>query len=154
MIINYKKYMKNIHIVKNQEELDAVYAIREKVFIGGQNVPPELEHDGLDECSEHAVLFFENIPAGCARIRIVDDQIRLERIAVLEQFRGKGLGADMMRFLVNYAKDKKAAAVTMHAQYYLLDFYKNFGFEPSGAPFMEADIKHIEMILKLRSKRN
>ena len=35
----------------------------------------------------------------------------------------------------------------MNAQYYLKNFYKELGFKPVGKPFMEVDIKHIEMYL-------
>ena len=35
--------------------------------------------------------------------------------------------------------------ITISAQYYLLDFYKKFGFQPIGEPYDDAGVKHIRM---------
>ena len=35
--------------------------------------------------------------------------------------------------------------ITISAHYYLLDFYKKFGFQPIGEPYDDAGVKHIRM---------
>ncbi len=42
--------------VKNKSELNKAFEIRTTVFIEEQNVPTELEIDGLDSEAEHFVL--------------------------------------------------------------------------------------------------
>ena len=119
------------------------------MFIKGQNVSQELEIDGLDDESEHVIARLDEKPIGCARIRYVDGKAKLERIAILEQYRGKGYGKKLMEFLVDYCRKKDVSGITMNAQYYLLDFYKSLGFEPVGEKFLEAGIEHIEMSFRV-----
>jgi len=141
--------MIQIIITTDKAEIDKALKIREEVFVKGQNVSKELEIDGLDDSSEHVLLYYNNKPTGTARIRYNDNKMRLERIAILDLARGKGLGIKLMEYLVKYAKEKKVKEIYMHAQYYLLDFYSKFGFKPRGDIFYEANIKHVEMYLEM-----
>ncbi|MBU1111463.1 MAG: GNAT family N-acetyltransferase [archaeon] len=138
----------DIHIAQNKTEIEEVLKIRKEVFIKGQNVPIYLEKDGLDESSEHAILYCDNVPTGCARIRYINGSMRLERIAILEQMQGKKLGSKLVNFLIEYGEEKGVREINMHAQYHLLEFYKRFGLEQRGEPFYEIDTKHIEMALE------
>lgn len=125
-------------------ELKKVLEIRKTVFIEGQNVPEEIEYDGLEDVSEHIIVILDNKPIGCARIRYIGKTAKLERIAILEEYRGKGYGKELVIFMAEHAA-KKADQLIMHAQYYLLEFYKSIGFEPYGEKFLEAGIEHIKM---------
>jgi len=80
-----------IKIVKNQKEFDDVITIRKKVFIEEQNVPIDIEMDGLDDEAGHVIAYLDNKPIGCARIR-TNSFAKLERIAVMKDHRGKGFG--------------------------------------------------------------
>jgi len=144
--------MLEIHIAKNQTEIDEALKIRKEVFIKGQNVPLDRERDGLDNSSEHAILYHNNKPTGTARIRYYDNKMKLERIAILDEARGKGLGIKLMEFLVQYGKQKNVKEINMHAQYYLLNFYSKFGFKQRGDIFYDANMKHIEMFLDLSTE--
>lgn len=137
-----------IKIVKNKKELEHVMKIRETVFVIGQNVPRDIEIDEFDKVAKHVIVNYKNIPIGCARIRFVKGKAKLERIAILKEYRGKGFGKIIMNYLINYCKSKKVYGIYMNAQYYLKDYYKKFGFKPIGKTFMEAGIKHIKMHLK------
>ena len=139
--------MLDIHSAKNSIEIENALKIRKEVFVKGQNVPLSREQDGLDALSEHAIFYYNNLPVGTARIRCKNNKMKLERIAILENMRGKGLGIKLMEFLVNYAKKKKVDQVYMHAQYYLLNYYKKLGFKTRGNIFYDAGIKHIEMYI-------
>lgn len=141
-----------IHLARNREEIGEALKIREEVFIKGQNVSPELDRDGLDESAEHAILYLDSKPVGTARLRYLGNRIKLERFAVLEEFRGFGLGAKLMNFLIGQGKKKGVDEIHMHAQHYLVNYYSKFGFRPRGEIFYEANIKHIEMFLDLGKK--
>jgi len=138
----------DIKIAEKQTEIEKALKIREEVFIKGQSVSPKREIDGLDKTSEHAIVYLNKKPIGTARIRILDSKIKLERIAILEEARGEGLGICLMDFLIKYCKNKKTKEIYMHAQYYLLDFYSKFGFKQRGDIFLDAGIKHVEMFMK------
>jgi predicted GNAT family N-acyltransferase len=136
-----------VKIVDNDEELKQVMKIREIVFIQEQAVPHSLEKDGLDNGAKHVIAFYKDKPVGCARIRFIGSKAKLERLALLRECRGMGLGKAMMLYMVDYCRNQNASEMMMHAQYYLKDFYESLGFVQKGEPFMEAGIKHIEMSL-------
>ena len=137
-----------IKFVKNSDELNLAYQIRENVFIKEQGVSRNMERDKFDKVAKHIIVFFKNNPIGCARIRFVNGKAKLERIALLRNYRGKGIGKKVIDYLIVYCKNKKIKKIYMNSQYYLKNYYAKFGFEPIGKPFMEAGIKHIKMNLK------
>jgi len=137
-----------IQIVGNQKEFDDAIFIRKKVFIEEQQVPIDIEIDGLDDKAEHVIAYLDNNPIGCARMRITSFA-KLERIAVMKDHRGKGFGRKITEFLINYCKQKNVDEIRLHAQMYTADFYKKLGFLERGKTFFEADIEHIEMCMKI-----
>lgn len=137
-----------IQIVGNQKEFDDVIAIRKKVFIEEQNVPIDIEMDGLDDEANHVIAYLDNKPIGCARIRM-NSFAKLERIAVMKDYRRKGFGRKITEFLIDYCKQKNVDEIRLHAQIYTADFYKKLGFLERGKTFFEADIKHIEMHMSI-----
>lgn len=137
-----------IRLVKDKNELKKVFLIRKIVFVEEQKVPKSMELDEFEKISKHVIAYYGNRPIGCARIRFVNGKAKLERITVLKKYRGKGFGKLIVNHLIKYCKMKGIKKVYMNAQYYLKDYYKKFGFMPTGKPFMEAGIKHIKMHLK------
>lgn len=137
-----------IEKVNTKKSLNRVYNIRKKVFIEEQKVPVELEMDEHDETSEHFILYLNKKPIGCARIRY-NSFAKLERIAILKEYRNQGYGSKLTEYLIQYCKDKKIGRIIIHSQMYIVDFYKKFGFKPVGEPFYEAGIEHVKMILEL-----
>jgi predicted GNAT family N-acyltransferase len=70
-------------------------------------------------------------------------------MAILKPFRRKGIGKKVIAFLKRELKRQGITQVILHAQCDAAGFYKSCGFEETGAPFWEADIKHIKMQLQL-----
>jgi len=135
-----------IREIKNKQELETCFEIRKEVFVKGQNVSMELEIDGEDDKATHILVLLGKEAVGCARIRIIDNKAKLERIAILDEYRGEGYGKDLVNFLVKFCINKKVDEIYMHAQYYLKTFYSSLGFKERGEIFEEAGIKHIEMV--------
>jgi predicted GNAT family N-acyltransferase len=137
-----------IRVIRNVDELKAVFKIREEVFIRGQGVQRSIEMDEYDEQAEHVIVLKDGKPIGCARVRPVNGMAKLERIAILEEHRGKHYGKELVKFLIDHCTSKGIDGVFMNSQYYVRDYYRQFGFREEGAPFMEAGIKHIRMVLR------
>ena len=76
-----------------------VWDIRHEVFVIGQNCPKELEYE-FEEESIHFIAYYNNEPAGTARIRETENGYKLERFAVLEKFRGHGIGSALVKHLL------------------------------------------------------
>ncbi len=120
--------------------------IRRKVFIEGQNVDEHIELDGKDQQFDHLLLYYGGTPAGCLRINTSSNsRVKLERLAVLHAYRNLGLGTSLLHKAIALCLEQGNENIIMHAQYYLLDYYRRLGFSPIGRPFFEAEIKHIKM---------
>ena len=122
--------------------------IRETVFVREQGVPPALEMDGEDAHCDHALAFAEDGKAiGTGRL-LPDGHIG--RMAVLQEWRGNGVGALLLQALIEQARRRGHACVRLNAQVYAIGFYRRYGFEVSGSEFMEAGIPHLAMQLELK----
>ena len=125
--------------------------VREKVFIGEQRVSRELEWDEWDERSDHAVARdIEGQAIGTARL-LPDG--RIGRMAVLREWRRCGVGAALMKAMLDQARENSMSRVTLHAQTQAAGFYRRFGFSEQGGEFLEAGIPHVEMTLELSPAR-
>lgn len=136
----------NVQKVTEQNDLDKVFAIRREVFVGEQNCPPELEWE-FEEESNHFLATVDGVPAGASRWRKTDKGYKLERFAVLKDFRGFGVGQALVQaVLADLPTD--ATYVYLHAQIQAVTLYEKFNFEKTGPEFEEAGIRHYKMLLK------
>ncbi|MBS4072687.1 MAG: GNAT family N-acetyltransferase [Algoriphagus sp.] len=130
--------------------LQEAFAIRNQVFVLEQNVDPALERDDFEATSHHFIAFLEEIPVGAARWRVTDYGVKLERFAVLREFRGKGIGQALVsEVLIDIAANPDAAGKIkyLHAQLSAVGLYSKFGFEKVGDLFEECFIQHYKMQL-------
>lgn len=130
--------------VIQQPDLDKVFAIRREVFVVEQNCPPELEMEFEDE-SNHFLATIDNTPAGASRWRKTDKGYKLERFAVLQKYRGLGVGQALVQAVLNDLP-QDAGTVYLHAQIQAVGLYEKFNFVKSGPEFEEAGIRHYKMI--------
>ncbi len=122
--------------------------IRFKVFVEEQRVPLEIEVDALDPQCTHALAYAEDGRAvGTGRL-LPDAQIG--RMAVLKEWRGRGVGAAILEALIAEARRRGRAEVALSAQTHALQFYRRFGFTPEGEVYDDAGIPHQRMRLRLR----
>ncbi|HEX2056295.1 MAG TPA: GNAT family N-acetyltransferase [Nitrospiraceae bacterium] len=125
----------------------AIRAVREAVFIREQGVPVDLEWDGLDPLCMHLLAWSDRgEPIGTARMRA---EGKIERMAVLESWRGRGVGRALLRTLVELAARRGLVRVTLAAQTHAVGFYERAGFRPVGDLFMDAGIPHRLMVRDL-----
>ena len=121
----------------------ALHAVRGAVFIDEQGVPAEIERDALDPACIH-VLARDSAGAPIGAGRLTPDR-RIGRMAVLRDWRGRGVGEALLRALVEQAQARGWPQVSLHAQASAIAFYRRHGFVPQGARFMEAGIEHQTM---------
>lgn len=122
-------------------------AIREAVFIREQNVPAELEWDGMDDGSRHALVLSTNGDAiGCGRLM---PNGHIGRMAVLPQWRKQKVGTAIMEALLEEARSRGYKQVDIDAQTFAIPFYHKFDFVEYGEEFMDAGMPHKKMKLKL-----
>ena len=120
--------------------------IRFTVFVEEQRVPLEIELDEYDAVSIHALVFDDDRPVATGRL-LPDGHIG--RMAVLREWRGRGLGGLMLTRLIERAQERGDREVILSAQVHAAPFYAAHGFVPHGAEYMEAGIRHQEMRRRL-----
>lgn len=117
--------------------------IRKAVFIEEQSVPAEIEYE-YEEEGHYYLLFHDQIPIATARWRETQGGIKLERFALLKEFRNRGLGSILLEEVLADVKPL-GKVIYLHSQVTAVNYYKRAGFVASGDLFSEADIEHIRM---------
>jgi predicted GNAT family N-acyltransferase len=116
--------------------------IRFRVFVEEQGVPREIELDEHDPLCLHAVAFMEGKAVATGRL-LADGHIG--RMAVLEAWRGRGIGAAVLDALIKAALKRGHKEVALSAQVHAVPFYRAQGFVPVGEEYLEAGIRHQAM---------
>ena len=124
-------------------QAQALHAVRDEVFLHEQHVPGDIERDGLDPGSVHALAtLLDGTAIGTARL-LPDG--RIGRLAVRAPWRGRGVGDALLETLVDAARERGLAEVHLHAQADAIGFYERHGFLVEGGRYLEAGIEHQSM---------
>ena len=138
-----------IETVKYQDKIAAIKHIRTQVFQKEQKVSPELEFDGLDADAIQFLAYLNGKAVATARIREIDaDTVKIERLAVLPEYRKQGIGKQLMKSALSVSRLDKSQVI-VHAQEYIASLYQQLGFEVVGERFNEAGIAHVKMVKQL-----
>jgi|TARA_B100000497_G_scaffold125104_1_gene160954 hypothetical protein len=129
---------------KNNEK--EICKIRFEVFVDEQNVPEELEIDGLDDEAKHVLIYNNDEPIGTGRI-LSDGHIG--RVAVLKKYRGLGIGKSVMQELIKWALENSLKKLWLSSQWHAHSFYLDLDFVCEGEIYEEAGIDHIKMFRML-----
>lgn len=139
-----------VKIVKTKQEHDDAFAIRKKVFVEEQGVPLHLEYDAEDAAATHFIMYEDDKPIGAARLRSIDNTVaKIERVCILQDQRGKKLGALMMKEMESYAISMQIKTLKLHAESYAIPFYEKLGYVVTSPEFMDAGIPHRAMEKKI-----
>lgn len=137
-------------IEHNSPEYDKMVALRYDILrkpLGLEFSKEELEK----ECNDILIGAFDDdrILACCMLTATTKDTCRLRQMAVHNSLQGKGIGASMMNFAENVARDRGFKTLTMHARKTAVGFYQKLGYHIHGEEFQEVTIPHYEMRKKL-----
>ena len=121
------------------------FGLRREVFVIEQNVPQEIEHDADDITATHIVGIMDGAVVAVARVLFRPDYAKIGRVAIARSHRGLGLGAGLIRFAVEVAREKGESRCYLESQADKTGFYQRLGFTPYGEEFMDAGIPHVRM---------
>jgi len=141
--------MIEVRKIETPQEQEIAHKIREEVFVKEQNVPFAEEYDEYEQTSVHFLAFYEGKPCGTARWRFTENGIKLERFAVLREFRNKKVGQAIIENILQDIKSTTEISqkmIYLHAQVQVVGFYEKFGFQKIGETFQECNIWHFKMI--------
>ena len=94
--------------------------------------------------------FEEDKMLGCCLLTRVDkNSIRLRQMAVQNNLQGKGIGATMLNYAENVARDAGYKNMIMHARKTAVGFYEKLDYKVTSDEFEEITIPHFIMEKKL-----
>jgi predicted GNAT family N-acyltransferase len=126
-----------------EREREAMRAVRTEVFIVEQQVPQDIEWDDMDPLCVHVLAVdADGTPIGTGRLT---PDGKIGRMAVLKDWRSTGVGAALLEFLVESARQRGLKACRLNAQSHAIGFYVRHGFAMEGEEFLEAGITHRRM---------
>lgn len=137
--------MTQTKICTTQSDFFSVMHVRSRVFMDEQNVSPLIELDDRDFDAVHIVSYADGKPCASCRILKEDGYAVLGRLAVMPEYRKKGLGSEVLKFAEETAKSLGYSELRLHAQYHARHFYEENGYIPYGETFYEAGILHVSM---------
>lgn len=145
--------MTEIRIVGDERERADAFAVRRTVFVEEQGVDEAIEYDEHDEpeaTAAHFVAYDGPEPVGAARLREPEDGLgKVERVAVLAEHRGEGVGRKLMQAVEREAERRSLETLKLHAQTRVEEFYDRLGYQRRGEEFEEAGIPHVKMVKSL-----
>jgi predicted GNAT family N-acyltransferase len=134
-------------LVETEQELTGAYEVRRQVFVEEQGIPEGLVFISAKGGNEmNMVVMTGDMVIGTARVQLmVNNVAKIERMAIIDLFRHRGIGRGIISFLKEQLKARQVKYVFLHAQHTVIEFYKSCGFKESGLPFYEAGLEHIKM---------
>jgi predicted GNAT family N-acyltransferase len=149
-----------VRLVSTLEEMQEALSVRRRVFIEEQRVPEEEEIDAHDadpatvkDC-RHVVVRVDGKPVATGRLLLGEpDGLHIGRVAVLAEYRRRGIGRAVMHALHDVARFRNARTVVLAAQLHAIPFYERLGYVARGPVFLDAGIEHRWMEIDLRESR-
>ena len=142
--------MPNIYLLKlhfEDNDFAIIKDIRKNVFANELGIPESNLFDKYDETCDHFILFDEKNPIGTIRFVRVEKNVKLERMAILSEFRAKSYGKNAILQLKEYYQTQSYSKIILDSIYHVRNFYKKCGFLEEGKIFQRVGIDHIRMSL-------
>ena len=137
-------------VLPDDADLEPAFEVRRDVFVDEQGVDEAIEIDGKDPDADHVLARKDGKPVATARLRVIDETAgKVERVAVLADYRNLGIGRQVMDRIELLAGDRSLERLELHAQTHVEGFYERLGYETVSDVFEEAGIPHVEMIKQL-----
>jgi predicted GNAT family N-acyltransferase len=136
-----------VRVARSMEDMLKCFSVRAATYMSEQECPFDEEFDGNDFCATHFLGEINGEPAGCIRVRYFADFVKLERLAVRQEFRSSRLSFRLVKAAIGFCQRKGYARAYGHSRSDLTRFWGMFGFKAiRGRPsFMFSDVEYIEL---------
>lgn len=124
---------------------NAAFALRREVFVREQKVPEEEEHDSYDLTATHFVAVAEGEVVGTLRLVDLPEHVKIGRVAVHGQWRGRGIARQMMEAAMAHARSGGRERFYLTAQSDKLGLYEKLGFVAFGPEIIDGGMPHRAM---------
>jgi predicted GNAT family N-acyltransferase len=136
--------------VAGPEDRAEIAALRTRVFVGEQGVPPEIEQDAADDDAVHVLSRDDSgVLVATGRLLVRGSSAGIGRMAADAAVRGRGHGAAVLAELHRQAVLRGVTEIELHAQVTARGFYERAGYTAVGEEYEEAGITHVTMRRRL-----
>ncbi|MBO0468466.1 GNAT family N-acetyltransferase [Enterococcus plantarum] len=131
----------------------AAFALRYDVFVLEQGISLQNEFDERDtEERNYFVVYEASLAVATIRYQKKDDDtIQPDRFCVRKEYRGKGLGRNLLLLLEDKAMKDGFKYSILSAEKTALSFYQALNYSINSEEYLEDGIVCVEMIKKLSS---
>ena len=144
--------MPNIHLLKlnfKDNNFSIIRNVRKNVFADELGISESKLFDEYDETCDHFILFDGKNAVGSVRFMLYEKTIKLERMAILQEYRKNSYGKNSILQLREFYNSLGYTQIFLDSIYSVRGFYKKCGFLEQGEIFQRVGIKHVRMSLSL-----
>ena len=131
----------------NDKDFSHVQDIRESVFYDELGISKQELFDKNDESCDHFLIFDGQKVVGSVRMLSMEKIVKLERMAILKDFRTKNYGRNCILQLKEYYSEIGFSQIILDSIYSVREFYRKCSFIEEGDVFQRVGIDHIRMTL-------
>lgn len=91
----------------------------------------------------------DRLMACCILTQLSTSSYKLRQMAVSQKMQRLGIGAMMLHFAENLARDSRYDTMILNARTTAIGFYEKMGYSIHGDEFIEVGIPHVEMRKKI-----
>ena len=108
-----------------------VYYVRTESMVKGFNIPLDIEFDENDTPeTKYTLLLDNNLPVATCRLHVLDkNTAKIERVCVLPQYRGKGVGRRLIIDTENWFRELGINKVIITSRDEAVGFYESLGYK-------------------------
>jgi predicted GNAT family N-acyltransferase len=129
-------------------ELEAMYQIRDEVFVDEQQLTDDARNDPDDRTSIHFLALLGDEAVGTGRLTMYGREAQVAWVATRMAHRGHGIGKAIMHAIIDRGRQEGADHVMLNAQTHAIGFYEDLGFRAVGSEFFMSGIGHQVMVLR------
>ena len=140
--------MIEVRLARDAKDVDQCLRLRWTVFVEEQGVRPSDELDDHDRSDAvHALASLCGVPCAAGRLIFTAPTVaKIQRMAVVDDVRGRGVGRALLGCLEAEARRRGATRLTLWAQVSARPFYEKAGYAAQGDVFDDGTgIPHIAM---------
>ena len=119
--------------------------LRGKVLREPLGLGPEVEFFPNEHQSVHILALDRDEVVGCVLFHQQGEEGKLYQMAVLPEYRGRGIGVRLVETLEELAVSLGVTKIFLHGRHYAVSYYERLGYEVVGDSFIEVTIEHFRM---------
>ena len=134
---------------KSNSDIEEIKEVRRVVFNNELKIPESYLFDEYDNTCEQFLIKNNEITVGALRLRKENNAVKLERMAILSEFRKMSFGIKAINEVKKYCITKSESKIFLDSIYDIRDFYKKCGFTETGSVFERVGLPHIRMEMSI-----